>query len=178
MTRIPMARISMARIARTAIAAAAIFGSLALAQDKRPVSALAWLPGGVWTADASQMGNGMRRIETRYAWSDNGSYIRFTTHFITDKAELKTYDGNFFWNPSKNTLYMWYMDAMNEITEGPVTMKGDLMETLFRGEDFEGKAADLRVQVTRKNKDLYHWALSEKVKDGWKDLAGLDYARS
>jgi hypothetical protein len=31
----------------------------------RPISALSWLVGGVWTADASKMGPGMQRIETR-----------------------------------------------------------------------------------------------------------------
>jgi len=78
--------------------------AVAMAQSPKPdkpVSGLSWLVGGVRTADASKLGPGMQRIETRYQWSDNDSYIRFTTHFVTDKAVLKTYDGNFFWNPSK-----------------------------------------------------------------------------
>src|SRR5450759_4584448 len=102
----------MTRFTSAALAATTLFGALALAQDKpaKPISKLAWLVGGVWTADASAMGNGMQRIETRYQWSDNSAYIRFTTHFVTDKADLRTYDGNFFWNPDKETLAMWYMD--------------------------------------------------------------------
>jgi hypothetical protein len=43
------------------------------ATDANPISALAWLVGGVWTADASKLGPGMERIETRYQWADNGS---------------------------------------------------------------------------------------------------------
>src|SRR5437660_3426269 len=94
-----------------ALAAATLAGTLAFAQDNpaKPISKLAWLIGGVWTGDATAMGNGMRRIETRYQWSDNSAYIRFTTHFVSEKADLKTYDGNFFWNPAKETLAMWYM---------------------------------------------------------------------
>src|SRR5215470_5699819 len=65
----------------------------------KPIAALGWLVGGVWTADASKLGPGMQRIETRYEWSDNAAYIRFTTHFISDKGTLRNYDGNFFWNP-------------------------------------------------------------------------------
>jgi hypothetical protein len=34
-----------------------------------------------------------------------------------------------------------------------------------------------RVLVTRRNNDLYHWALSEKLPDAWKELASLDYRR-
>jgi hypothetical protein len=143
----------------------------------KPITTLSWLVGGVWIADASKFGNGMQRIETRYRWSDNGSYIRFTTHFITDKAELKTYDGHFFWSPAKKTLELWYMDASNAITEGPVTWDGDLMQVVFRGPDFQGTVADLRVDVLRKTNDLYHWSVSEKQGELWKELGSFDYVR-
>jgi hypothetical protein len=82
----------------TALAALALTGAIAQStKPDKPIAPLSWLIGGVWTADASKLGPGMQRIETRYTWSDNGSYIRFTTHFVTDKGELKNYDGNFFW---------------------------------------------------------------------------------
>ena len=69
----------------------ALLGGLAFAQEvkkstePKPISALAWLVGGVWMADASKLGPGMQRIETRYSWSDNKAYVRFTTHFVFDK---------------------------------------------------------------------------------------------
>lgn len=128
----------MIRFTSIALAAAALFGTLALADDKAPapMSKMAWLVGGTWTADATAMGNGMQRIETRYVWSDNSAFIRFTTHFVTDKAALRTYDGNFFSNPEKQALAMWYMDSQNHITEGPVKIDGDVMELLFRERTF------------------------------------------
>src|SRR5271154_5197518 len=92
----------------------------------KPIDALSWVIGGVWTADASKMGPGMQRIETRYQWSDNKAYIRFNTHFVFDKGTAKTYDGNFFWNPAQKSLAMWYMDARNSITESPVVIDGDV----------------------------------------------------
>ena len=91
---------------------------------KKAISDLAWLVGGVWTADASKMGDGMKRIETRYVWSDNDAFIRFTTHFVSDKGTAKTYDGNFFWEPQKSELAMWYMDYANEIIQGPIAIIG------------------------------------------------------
>ncbi len=57
-----------------------------------PMRPLEWLVGGVWTTDMSKMGNGMKSIETRYTWSDNGAFIRFNSHFITEKAVVYRYD--------------------------------------------------------------------------------------
>jgi hypothetical protein len=147
------------------------------ASHSGPVSQLGWLVGGVWVADASGFGGGMRRIETRYHWSDNDSFVRFTTHFVGDKGVRNTYDGNFFWNAGAKTFSMWYMDADDEITQGPVTISDAGLQMLFRGTDFEGKLADLRVDVTKRTSDLYRWTLLEKQGDTWKQLASLDYAR-
>jgi len=143
----------------------------------KPIDELSWVIGGVWTADASKLGPGMQRIETRYQWSDNHAYIRFTTHFVFEKGTAKTYDGNFFWNPGQKSLAVWYMDARNGITEGPVQVDGNQWTIQFRGEDFEGKMADLRVLVARKTNDDYNWSVAEKQGDSWKELAALEYLR-
>jgi hypothetical protein len=142
----------------------------------KPIAALGWVVGGVWTADASKMAPGMR-IETRYQWSDNNAYIRFNTHFVFDKGTAKTYDGNFYWDPQQKSLAMWYMDAKNSITAGPVQIDGDQWVMTFHGPDFEGKMADLRVTVRRKTNDDYLWSAAEKDGDGWKELAALEYLR-
>jgi hypothetical protein len=147
------------------------------ADTAKPISGLEWLVGGVWSADASKLGPGMRRIETRYQWSDNNAFIRFTTHFVSDKGTAKTYDGNFFWNPERSSLAIWYMDHANAIIEGPVTVDGDRMKIAFRAEDFDGKMGDMRASVIRKTNDKYQWVLEEKQVDGWKQLAALDYLR-
>lgn len=143
----------------------------------KPIRVLSWLVGGVWTADASKLGPGMLRIETRYQWADNNAYIRFTTHFVSDRGAAHTYDGNFFWNPSDKTLAVWYMDSHNGITAGPVQVEGDSTKIRFRGENFQGQMADLRVVVTRKNNDDYLWTLQEMQGGTWQDLAELEYRR-
>jgi hypothetical protein len=145
---------------------------------KKPISELSWLVGGVWTADASKMGDGMKRIETRYVWSDNNAFIRFTTHFVSDKGTAKTYDGNFFWEPAKSQLAMWYMDYANEIIQGPIAIDGETTKFSFRATDFEGKPADMQVELLKKSNDKYQWTLDEKVGDAWKQLATLEYVRT
>jgi hypothetical protein len=72
-------------------------GAQQAAKVEKPISAMSWLVGGVWTADASAMGPGMK-IETRYAWADNDAYLRFTTHFVSEKGTAKRYDGQFYWD--------------------------------------------------------------------------------
>jgi len=161
------------------LAAAALFGQQSTPKPAaaKPVAPLEWLVGGVWTADASKMAPGMR-IETRYTWSDNGAYIRFTTHFVSPQGTVKNYDGQFFWNPEQSALAMWYMDARNHITQGGVLVDGDVTTLTFRAEDFEGKMADLRALVSKKTKDQYTWTLEEKQAAGWGQLASLEYLRS
>jgi hypothetical protein len=144
----------------------------------KPMDPLAWLVGGVWIADASMMGPNMVRIETRYKWSDNNAFIRFTTHFVRKDGTLNNYDGQFYWDIAANSFRMWYMSARGELTEGTVTADGDNFRFDFRGTNFEGKPADLRVMLLRKNNDLYTWQLQEKGSEGWKEMAKLDYARS
>jgi hypothetical protein len=145
--------------------------------DPRPIAPLAWLVGGTWSADASSLG--LKQIETRYQWSDNDAYIRFTTHFITAQATIRNYDGNFFWNPEQSALAMWYMDARNGITQSAVGVEGNAMTMRFRSTNFEGKPADVRVTVTRRTSDEYNWLLQEALSGGeWKQLASLDYRRS
>jgi hypothetical protein len=143
----------------------------------KPIAAMAWLIGGVWTADAHTTAPGMQRIETRYQWSDNDAYIRFTTHFVSDQGTLKNYDGSFFWSPEQASLAMWYMDAGNSITQGPVTIRGDTMLMTFRAHDFEGKLADLRTTVTRHTNDDYAWLLEESQSGAWKPLLAFEYLR-
>jgi len=144
----------------------------------KPIAPLSWLVGGTWIADASKMGPGMKQIETRYKWSDNGAFIQFNTHFVFDRGTANAYDGNFFWNPEKKSLAMWYMNAKNGITQGPVEVNGEVTKMTFHGPDFEGNEADLLVTVTRKTNDDYRWAVSEKDASGnWKELAALEYLR-
>jgi len=145
--------------------------------EAKPIGVLAWMVGGAWTADTTKMGNGMQRIETRYVWSDNDAYLRFTTHFVFDKGTVKRYDGNMYWDTEKKELAMWYMASDGLVMQGPMRWQGDVLSATFRAPDFENKMADMKVEVTRETNALYTWALFEKEGDNWKPLANLEYVR-
>jgi hypothetical protein len=83
-----------------------------------------------------------------------------------------------FWKGDQNTLAIWYMDAKNDIIEGPIQWDGSILRITFRGYDFDGKMADLKVEVTRKTNDQYHWAVFEKNGEAWQQLGALEYLRS
>jgi hypothetical protein len=165
---------------RIQLPALLLLASVAQSQGRRtgdPTGELAWLVGGVWTASGPQLGAHTQRIETRYTWSDNHTFIRFTTHFVTDSTEVHRYDGNLFWNRAQQTLGIWYMNAEHEITEGPVTVTDTGWEMSFRAQDASGRDAPFRVEILKKSDDLYHWSLHEYVDGSWKELLALDYAR-
>jgi len=163
---------------KIALAVVLLLPSIARSQAERdPIDRLAWLVGGVWTASGPQLGAHMQRVETRYAWSDNHAFIRFTTHFVTDSADVHRYDGNLFWDRTQATLAVWYMNAEHEVVEGPVTVNEDGWEMAFRAQDASGQDAPFRVEVLRKTNDLYRWTLKENVGGAWKELLALDYAR-
>jgi hypothetical protein len=144
----------------------------------KPIAPLAWLVGGVWMADGRTLAPTLARIETRYTWADNTAYVRFTTHFVTDQATIKNYDGSFYWDPSRTALAMWYMDAGGSITESPVAVEGNAIVMRWHGPDFDGKPADLRVTVTRTGPDAYTWLAEESQPDAsWKQMATLVYRR-
>jgi hypothetical protein len=63
------------------------------------------------------------------------------------------------------------------VMQGPMTWEGDVLAAKFKAPNFEGKVADLKVEVTRKTNDKYVWALFEKDGNGWKQLALLEYNR-
>jgi hypothetical protein len=148
------------------------------AGDTHPIERMAWLVGGVWTASGPQLGPHMQRIETRYRWSDNHSYIRFTSHFVTDSADLHRYDGNFYWDKARSTLAMWYMDSDQDVVQGPMTIDGDEWVMGFHEQDREGKDVSYRVDIHRQSNDRYHWSLKQQTGAMWKELLALDYQRT
>jgi hypothetical protein len=146
--------------------------------DANPIDGMEWLVGGVWTAFGAQLGPHMKRIETRYQWSDNHSYIRFTSHFITDSADLHRYDGIFYWDKARSTLAMWYMDSDHDIVQGPMTIDGDQWAMSFHEQGDDGKDVAYRVDIHRESNNLYHWSLKQQTGTTWKELLALDYRRS
>jgi hypothetical protein len=85
------------RIYFSALLITLVLGAVSPAQSPNkpdatnPIHSLSWLVGGVRTADATRLGLETQRIETRYQWSDNNAYLRFTTHFVSDKGAAHTY---------------------------------------------------------------------------------------
>lgn len=165
---------------RPVLALVAAFALLPLlgAAPAKLIGPLLWLAGGTWTADASGLGPGMLRIETKYRLSSNGSFVRFTTAFVSTKGAAPAYDGNFYYDPATTQFAMWYANAKGEIVQGPVAVDGDITSLLFESRDpRDGKPGQMRVVLTRKSRDLCTWSLYDLTRDPLKPILSLAYRR-
>jgi hypothetical protein len=93
----------------------------------RPIDRFSWLIGGVWKADASSLGNGMKQVATRYQWAPNKAYIEFSTTFTSTKGSVVNYSGSLFestrGSAAAPAYETWYIDARSAITDGPVSLR-------------------------------------------------------
>lgn len=134
---------------------------------------LDWLVGKTWSADTTGMPGKTAHIDVRYEWAATGNFVQFNTKFVErDGSVTRRYAGNFFYDPAKNGLAMWYMDQDNAIVQAPVQIDGDRMTMTFS----QGGDA-YQVTVTRQNPSLYQWTLFAQVGGAWKQVLTLAYAR-
>jgi hypothetical protein len=155
--------------------------SIGAAEPLRPIDQLSWLVGGVWSAQPPVSADGPQRIETRYEWTPNGGFIRFTTKFVMANGSNAGYAGDLFFDPADKTLRIWYMDEHNTTTQGPIIVDGDKWTVTFRDSgDFIGVSGpvDYRVDVVRTTPDTYQWTLFANVAQTWKKVFALVYQRS
>jgi len=154
------------------------------ASPVQPLDRLQWLVGGVWTADASKLGGGMSRIETRYESVADGNLIRFTTAFIdAHENVVNRYAGNFYVDPATARIKTWYLSSKNEITHGDVAIDPATVTLLITEAPEPDAPPQYRVVIAPENglgsdyHQVYVWKLSARDGDAWKPMFGLTYAR-
>lgn len=143
----------------------------------RPIDRFSWLIGGTWTANASKLGKGMREISTRYQWSQNRTYVEFSTVFASETGAVVNYSGMIFNDPSTAATgggyRMWYTDAKGAITEGAVSPgSGDDWSLNFLSEN-----KPYRVDILRQSADSYRWSLYSQSSSSWSPVFSLDFNR-
>ncbi|HEV3087963.1 MAG TPA: hypothetical protein VGX96_12120 [Candidatus Elarobacter sp.] len=142
-----------------------------------------WLVGGAWRADTSALPGGLKYIETRYDLAPNGSTIRFTTKFVgaDGNPQRNGYAGNLYFDATAKHAAMWYIDTDSAITQGPITVAGDLWSMTFTSDGaIVGRPGptSFRVDVARRSNDAYKWTLFWLGSETPKQLFSLDYVRS
>lgn len=168
-------------LATTALALTVAVFSVGASDPVRPIDQLSWLVGGVWTAQPPASAEGPQRIDVRYEWPPNHSFIRFTTKFVMANGSNAGYAGDLFFDPADQTLKIWYMDEHNAITQGPMSVGGDKWTISFRDSgDIVGVTGtvDYRVDIVRTAPDTYQWTLFANVAQAWKKVFALVYQRS
>lgn len=156
--------------------------ALAAPAQPQPLKQLDWLVGGVWTADASQLPGGLKRIETRYRYAADKCLIRFTTEFIAASgAAVNRYAGDVYYDAPSNRLEMWYISSENEITQGTIALNGDGWQFAFESPGaIVGKngLVNFHTDVLHPSADAYQWKLSAEDGSAWKPVFALTYVRT
>jgi hypothetical protein len=140
----------------------------------KAIGGLAWLVGGLWVASPNQA---VKRIETQYRWSNNHTFIRFSTVFVLASGPQNHYDGSFFYDPDTAGLAMWNMDNTYTLTRGPMTYDGNKLSMWFSEVGDHGEKDAFRVDITRQGADQYAWQVLQQTNGVWKPLFGLTFVR-
>ena len=141
----------------------------------RPIEQLSWLVGGIWIAQSGQ-GN-LQRIETRYQWSTNQAFYRFSTRFVLQSGPKDRYDGNIYYDPSANRLMIWYIDDAGVVVQGPIDVRGSNWSFTFTEPDGSGNPANYRVEVVKTSADRYTWSSYQQSGSTWNSLLSLTFVR-
>ena len=140
-----------------------------------PIDQMSWLVGGLWVAQTDQ-GN-IHRIETRYEWTANHAFIRFSTRFVLGSGPQDRYDGNIFYDPDSKHLMMWYIDNLGAVTHGPIELRGALWAFTFSQPDANGHPVNFRVEVNKTANDRYTWNAFQQSGASWDAFLSLNFIR-
>lgn len=139
-----------------------------------------WLAGGLWRADLSALPGGMKDIETRYEIAPTGVMLFASAFVKPDGTVANGYTGALYFDAAAKHLAMWYVDAHGVLTQGPVTVNGNVWSMTFTSDGaIVGRPgpASFRVDVARRSNDAYHWSLFADAAGTWKPVFALDYVR-
>jgi hypothetical protein len=152
------------------------------AQDKAPVALnaddtlapVAWLVGGVWTADVKD-GADSTHVENRIRWASNHQAIEFNTSF-NGKPH---YYGFYAYNPATKAVEFHYTSSEGEATNGTAVFNaadGKLHQ------DFEvihtgGKTSQVRSTLKQDGNDGYQFAVFLQKNGEWAEVFKIDYHR-
>jgi hypothetical protein len=161
------------------ILAAAARPQDAPAPEDSPLSPLAPLVGGVWTASVPvPAGKPPMRIEARFEWSVNRSAIRFDSVFVSEGRRAPYSSGLYAWNAASRRIEVVYTDADGSLTKGSIRQEdgvlvNDLVETAP-----DGKETPIRVRLTRIGDNLFENAIFVPKDGRWAPLVTVTYRRA
>ena len=119
-----------------------------------PLAPVASLVGGLWVAELPPQGNNApMKLEARFEWTENHQAVRFESAFVQAGKRSPYTSGIYVWNPAKQKIAIVYTDFSGSLTEGLITLEGQVLENELTLTHADGKAEPVRVRLTKSGAD-------------------------
>ncbi len=148
------------------------------ALDKgNPLSALAWLVGGKWVAEAEGPDGKPMIRESFFEWAANRRALRFWSIIkLHDGKAVPYVEGAYFWHPGKKSLWFWYVDP-GSYYEGEVLWDGKRLDHIYEGVNAKGEREKWRYWFERESEDRMPIKIFSHKDGVWSEIVSLTYER-
>jgi hypothetical protein len=89
-----------------------------------------------------------RKIRAQFTWSRNGQAIHISNQFVIDGKARPYVDGLYAWDPQRQAIAFWYVDADGNLTKGTVKMQAGELIHEFEEIGADGKSSAYLAKVT------------------------------
>jgi hypothetical protein len=113
------------------------------------LSPIAFFTAHEWDAKLPDSPEGQKRkIHAQFTWSQNRQAIRISNQFVVDGKARPYVDGLYAWDPQRQAIAFWYVDADGNLTKGSVRMQAGQLVHEFEEIGADGKSSAYVARVT------------------------------
>lgn len=159
-------------------APAAAAAPAAVEPNPAPYAILESFIGGVWSGPISPGKDGIpRTIELHFAWAENKQGVRFASWIIHGSHRASYVSGMYAWDAAKGKLHMFYTDAGGSLTDGLVSIDGNVLTHDLTETNRDGTVDTVRVKLTKVDDDVFTNEVSMLADGSYAKIAEVRYER-
>jgi len=149
------------------------------AAREHPLDQLAWLAGGVWTAEEPSDQGPPLVVHLVCDWSGTRNALLFHVTFLSQGRETPQYDGMYVWHPGKQKFVLWQVNRKGDVAEGELTVSGKEMDQTVRVSHLDRSAHFLRAHYTLIDNDAFRFKAQFRLSESapWQEALDLVYKR-
>ncbi|MDB6148254.1 MAG: hypothetical protein JWO45_1918 [Spartobacteria bacterium] len=159
------------------LAATALVASGAEAQTSvGSLAPIAFLTTHEWDAQLPDSPDGKKiKIHAQFTWAQNKQAIRISNQFVTDGKGSPYIDGLYAWDPRRQVIAFWYVDAKGGLSEGTVKVEDGKLVHEFQEIQPDGKTAEYVARVTPHGDQAWENEIFAKKDGGLTPLVKVRY---
>jgi hypothetical protein len=143
-----------------------------------PVEALAWLVGGIWSAESKLPDGSPATIEATFHWAGHRRALKYSLVRRSGGRVLPSVEGICGWHPARKTLVLWEMDQDGNLTESTLRAEGPKVsyDEVIYGAD--GSVLPVRAEAVREGDDRFVFKASVEKDGAWPVVFEAVYQRA